>query len=258
MELNYLSNMTYKHVQDLEKKTDLALFPIAPTEAHGPHLPMMVDIISANETTHRAAKKLKDKKIETLIAPTLNYALADIANSFDGNITIRFETVSNMVEDVCVGLAKWGFNRILIVCGHGEPKNIEAIAEGINGASERARLKVNISDWFMKGMPKIASVCKEEHPEWDWHAGEWETALVLLRRPELVDQAELEKLAPNWEGEHLFENISAGKNDWLDLGAPLAYFGDPRKATKDTGDKVYDIFSDIVVQEVMELRKEKF
>jgi creatinine amidohydrolase len=80
---------------------------------------------------------------------------------------------------------------------------------------------------------------------------------VLLRRPELVDQTELEKLAPNWEGEHLFENISAGKNDWLDLGAPLSYFGDPRKATKDTGDKVYDIFSDIVVQEVMELRKEK-
>jgi hypothetical protein len=55
----------------------------------------------------------------------------------------------------------------------------------------------------MKGMPKIASVCEEEHPEWDWHAGEWEIALVLLRRPELVDQTELEKLAPNWEGEHL-------------------------------------------------------
>ncbi len=257
MELNYLSSMTYKQVQVLERKTDIALFPIAPTEAHGPHLPMMVDVLSADEITERAARKLKEKGIETLIAPTLNYALADSSNSFDGNITIRFETVANIVEDVCFALAKWGFNRIMIVCGHGEPRNIKAIAEGAKKASEKTRMETKISDWFMGGLPEIAPVCKEEHPEWDWHAGEWETALVLLRHPELVDEKELGKLEPNWEGEHLVENIAAGKRDWLALGAPLAYFGDPRLATKETGEKVYDIFSDIVVQEVLELREVK-
>ena len=257
MEVNCLSNMTFRQVQELKKRTDIALFPIGTTEAHGPHLPMMVDALSANETTQRAAKKLKTRNIDTLIAPTLNYALTDTANSFDGNITVRFETVANIVEDVCISLAKWRFNRIMIVCGHGERKNIEAIAEGIRRASRKERLKAKISDWFMKGMPKIRAVCKEEHPEWDWHAGEWETALVLLRHPELVDQKELSKLKPNWEGKNLHENIALGKNDWLDLGAPLAYFGDPRMATKSTGDKVYDIFSDIVVEEVIEFKKEK-
>jgi creatinine amidohydrolase len=73
----------------------------------------------------------------------------------------------------------------------------------------------------------------------------------------IVDQKELSKLKPNWEGKNLHENIALGKNDWLDLGAPLAYFGDPRMATKSTGDKVYDIFSDIVVEEVIEFKKEK-
>lgn len=36
-------------------------------------------------------------------------------------------------------------------------------------------------------------------------------------------------------------------------GAPLAYFGDPRLATKETGYLVYDVFSDIVVDEIRRL-----
>ncbi len=256
VEPNYLSHMTYKQVERLAEKTDIALFPIAPTEAHGPHLPMSVDAISANELVERVARKLKLRDVETLIAPTLNYALADVANSFPGNITVRFETIAAMVEDVCVSLAKWGFKRIMIVCGHGERRNIEALAEGAKRACLRADIKLKISDWFINGLPKIASVCREAHPEWDWHAGEWETALVMLRYPELVDYEELNQLKPNWEGEYLRERFAAGKKDWLDVGAPLAYFGDPRLATKETGDKVYEIFSDIVLEEALALKKE--
>ena len=36
MEVNCLSNMTFRQVQDLKKRTDIALFPIGTTEAHGP------------------------------------------------------------------------------------------------------------------------------------------------------------------------------------------------------------------------------
>jgi creatinine amidohydrolase len=256
MKLNYLSQMTTKQVRNLEEKTSIALFPMGPCEVHGTHLPMMVDVVSANEMAERTAQKLKAKGIETLIAPTLPYTLADIANSFDGNITLKLETVASIVEDVCLGLAKWGFTKIVVICAHGEPKNNEAIQEGIKRASlKKPELNVKVSEWFHHGLPRMSSVCRGEHPEWDFHAGEWETGLILLRHPELVDQEELMQLKPNWEAEHLFTNIAAGKNDWLDLGAPLAYLGDPLIATKETGDKVYDIFSDIIVEEVLELIK---
>ncbi len=256
MELNYLSAMTYKQVEHLAARTDMAIFPVGPTEAHGPHLPMSVDVISANEITQRVARKLKGRDQEVLIAPALSYALADVANSFPGNITLRFETVANVIEDVCVGLAKWGFKRILIVCGHGERRNFEALEEGAKRARLRAEIKLKVSGWFNQVGSKIASVCQEEHPEWDWHAGEWETALVMLRHPELVDRDELNKLKPNWEGQYLRARFAAGKNDWLEVGAPLAYFGDPRVATKETGDKVYEIFSDIVLDEALALKME--
>ena len=74
--------------------------------------------------------------------------------------------------------------------------------------------------------------------------------------PELVDERELSTLEPNWEGEYLRARFAAGKKDWLEVGAPLAYFGDPRLASKETGDRVYDIFSDIVLNESLALKME--
>ena len=65
----------------------------------------------------------------------------------------------------------------------------------------------------------------------------------------------MRNLEPNWEGRHLDRLIAEGKNDWLDLGAPLAYYGDPRLATAETGDKVYDVFSDIVAGEALALQE---
>ncbi|MEN6462865.1 MAG: creatininase family protein, partial [Syntrophomonas sp.] len=155
-----------------------------------------------------------------------------------------------------VSLAKWGFNQLIIISGHAEPKNGEAMREGIRKASKKnEQINGMISDWFGKGLPQLGTICNGAHPEWDFHSGEIETSFMLLKYPELVEMEALSKLEPNWEGEHLFENIAAGKDSFADMGAPLAYFGDPRVSTKETGEKLQDFFSDIIVEEVLELLK---
>ena len=53
----------------------------------------------------------------------------------------------------------------------------------------------------------------------------------------------------------VFEDLANGIDNFIDLGAPLAYLGDPRIATAETGEKVYDIFSDIVTDEAEALVK---
>ena len=146
----------------------------------------------------------------------------------------------------------------MVISGHGEQKNRQAIAEGLKRAQAKNEMKAKISEGFAKGLPALINVCLEEHPQWDWHAGEWESALILLRYPEYVDHEELQKLEPNWEGQFMLKRAAEGKKDWLDLGAPLAYFGDPRKARKETADKVYEIFAEIVASEVMALAKEHY
>ena len=191
-------------------------------------------------------------------ATPITYCHADVTNCFPGNTSLRPETVTAMIEDICVSLADSGFYNIIVTSGHADPTNAAAVKQGFVNANAR-NPKVNAvnSEWFDKGIvnggAKEAFNC--EHPEWDLHAGESETAFNLFRNPELIDMNQVAALKANWEGEFLFPRILGGAKDFLECGAPDAYFGDPASATAENGDRQYDIFSDIVVEEVLELLK---
>lgn len=254
MTLHYLADMTYPQVQNLMEKTDIALLPTGPTEVHGPHLPLYTDVYEAQEMTRRVAKLLWEKNhMESLIAPPINYAVADLAMSHPGNTTLRPQTMAMMVEDVLLSLAHWGFKRVAIISGHAEPANNEAIEAGFTAAMAKSPgLQVFNSGWFGLGVQKMGAIMECDHPTWDLHAGEMETSMMLWLKPDLVKKEAYENLEANWKGEHLFENVAAGMSSWVEVGAPLAYMGDPAKADADKGDKLYDLFADIIYGEIQE------
>jgi creatinine amidohydrolase len=246
--LYYLERMTYPQVERLAARTDLALLPVGPPEAHGPHLPIGTDLITARELCARAAHELAARSIECLIAPILPYCLAEVAGSFPGTITVRAEVVAALVADICGGLARSGFRRTLIVSGHAEEENLAALRAGAEQAEE-VGASVWVSRWYGKARPGLFHLLEEDYPEYDIHAGEWETALVLLRAPELVDRAVLDALPPNWETRNISERRAAGARTFPELGAPNAYCGDPRRATSATGENLYAALGRFVAEE---------
>ena len=250
--LLYLERMTYPQVEQLASRTDLALLPIGPPEAHGPHLPVGTDLIAARELCERAAKNLADRGVECLIAPLLPYCLAEVAASFPGTITVRPEVVAALVADICRGLARSGFRRTLIVSGHAEEENLAALEAGAEQATKAGAL-VKVSGWYGDVLPRLFHILEEEHPEYDVHAGEWETALVLLRAPELVDRAALDALPPNWSTRNISERRAAGGRTFPELGAPQAYSGDPRRATPATAESLYASLGEFVAEEGISL-----
>ncbi len=243
--LYVMERMTYLQVERLATRTDLALLPVGPPEAHGPHLPIGTDHIAARELCERAATELAGRGVECLIAPLLPYCLAEVACPFPGTITIRAEVVAALVADICGGLARSGFRRTLIVSGHAEEENMAALVAGAGQAGTPAK----VSRWYRDALPTLLHLLKEEHPEHDIHAGEWETALVLLRAPELVDHAALDTLPPNWETRNISERRAAGARTFPELGAPEAYCGDPRRATPTTAESLYKALGKFVAQE---------
>lgn len=254
MPAHYLFRMNTREVQALAPKTNIALLPIGPTEVHSLHLPLGTDVESALEVCERTSAKLQAMGLDCLIASPINYALADVANCFCGNTTLRPETVAAIVEDVCTSLAKWGFTHIMIMCGHAEPRNIEALQEGANRAMERdTRIFARVSNWLLGS--NIACAMRCAHPEWDIHAGESETALMLMRDPDHVDRDILQTLEPNWEGEFFPARLAEGR-DFMGCGATKAYLGDPRAGCAETGEKVYDIYADFAVAEILKDREE--
>src|SRR5918911_2725947 len=98
--LRFLERMTYPRVEELAARTDLALLPVGPPEAHGPHLPIGTDLIAACELCTRAARQLGARSIECIIAPPLPYCLAEVASPFPGTITVRAEVVADFVGGI--------------------------------------------------------------------------------------------------------------------------------------------------------------
>lgn len=252
MSLNYLSDMNTKQVQKLQKTCNFVFLPIGPTEVHSYYLPTRTDVELAMEVSERAAKKLQEKGIDTLIAPPICYSVADGMNTWPGNTTIRPETVTALIEDVCVSLAKWGFKNILVISGHGEPRHIEAVEAGVQNAMKRdSNIQAKTSDWTARDRELAGHVMKSEHPELEIHAGEHEVGIMMIRCPELVDMEALSKMEPNWADSSFWEKVCSHEHIYTmaELGATDGYFGNPRLATADTGDKFFEIISDHVVEE---------
>jgi len=244
--------MTYPQVERLAASTDLALLPVGPPEAHGPHLPVGTDLLAARELCERAARNLAASDIECVVAPLLPYCLAEVAAPFPGTITVRAEVVAALVADICRSLARSGFQRTLIVSGHAEEENLRALEAGAERGTDRGTL-VRVSRWYESALPRSLHLLKEEHPEYDIHAGEWETSLVMLRAPELVDRTALDALLPNWGTRNISERRAAGARTFPELGAPNAYCGDPRRATPATAEALYAALGRFVVEEAVSL-----
>jgi creatinine amidohydrolase len=246
--LYYMERMTYPQIERLATRTDLAMLPVGPPEAHGPHLPIGTDHTAARELCDRAARELEAEGTECLIAPLLPYCLAEVARPFPGTISIRAEIVAALVADICLGLAASGFRRILVVSGHAEEENLAALRTGAAQA-DKAEALVEVSKWYGDALPGLLHLLEEDHPEYDIHAGEWETALMLLRAPELVDQTALGALPPNWETHNISERRATGARTFPELGAPEAYCGDPRRATPAAAERLYAALGKFVAGE---------
>ena len=57
--LHYIERVTYPQVERPAARTDLALLPVCPPEAHAPHLPMGTDLVAACKLCARAARRTK-------------------------------------------------------------------------------------------------------------------------------------------------------------------------------------------------------
>ncbi|MGB9885430.1 MAG: creatininase family protein [Moorellales bacterium] len=242
----YLDRLTYEEVDRLPREETVIILPVGPLEAHGPHLPLSVDINGALVLSDLAAQLLAQRGISVLIAPALPYALADVAMPFAGTVTLSRETVTSLALDIAKSFARHGFKYLVINCHHLEVPNLAAL----RAAAEAARqfgISVLVSRAIIDSLPQIASHLRSEHPELDIHAGEMETALYLWRFPEMVRNNYLD-LPPVWV--NIRQKFSEGAKDFREVGATRCYLGDPAKASAEAGAELYRILAEALADEV--------
>jgi creatinine amidohydrolase len=176
----FLGEMTNPEVEAFLREHDTVIVPIGSTEQHGPHGPLLTDVLIPQEVARRVATRAG-----AVVAPPINYALSYPHVGFTGVVHIRVPTFMSLVEDVCVSLAAIGFRRIVFLNGHYD--NTYAIAYAC--ASARERLPDGVVAYPINYWDGMTAEESAEYfgPTTGLHANRGETSAVMAINPALVD-----------------------------------------------------------------------
>ena len=173
-----LADLCYPDIQEYLKAKDLILIPMASTEQHGPHLPLKTDTVTAEEVARRVAQQ-----IQVLYTPCIwmGYSPQHLhePGKGRGTITIRAETLLNLMYDVARSLIHHGFNRLIFVNGHGS--NVKVVDPVLRRLRYETGALIGFVKPYMENyvglMQGLMENPLEETP--GWHASELETSQML-------------------------------------------------------------------------------
>lgn len=219
----------------------LAALPVGSTEAHGPHLPLNVDVVIAEEVCRRVAERLHPAR-DVVVFPPIVYSLTEFAAPFSGTVTLPKETAQAHLVAVFTGIIAAGFRELLVVNHHLEPAHFALVHTAAKAVTDATGARVVVPDHRRKPTGPLLG---EEFMRGGSHAGCYETSLVMAAAPELVRMALLQKLPDN--PVNLPGAIKAGATDFLQAGGPEAYFGAPATATPENGDALFETIVEATV-----------
>jgi len=176
----FLGEMTNPEVKAFLEKHYTVIIPTGATEQHGPHGPLLTDVLIPQEIARRAAPELN-----AVVAPPLSYTLSYPHVGFPGLVHIRIPTFMAMIEDLCVSFAASGFRRIIYLNGHYD--NTYAIAYACANAAERLPKGTQafpVNYWDALTSEEVAEFSGLAN---GLHANLAETSAVMRINPDLVD-----------------------------------------------------------------------
>jgi len=225
----------------------VVLIPVGATEQHGPHLPTGVDTFLAAEACLRASAILVEKNQPVVCAPSLPWGLSEHHVAFGGTLTLPLTTYYLLLKDLCSSVNRAGFQRIVIVNGHGG--NISAL----NAIVDQLALDLPGADVSVATYVAVAPARVEQILETQgsiMHACEGETSMMLAAFPGLV----AEQLLPQAVGpESGLRSDAVPLYRWRSFRdvTENGVSGDARSATADKGEELLDMFAEALAEQVL-------
>lgn len=229
--------LSWPRMKALAEAGAVALLPVGSTEAHGPHLPLCVDVVIAEEVCRRVARRLSR---DVVVFPAVTYSLTDFAAPFSGTVSLEAEVARGLLSGVLRGILHGGFRTIGVINHHLEPAHFRVVHEA--GKATQAALPAARVVVVDHRRPPTGPQLGHEFMHGGSHAGRYETSLMLAAAPSLVDDAARRAL-PSLEID-LPGAIKQGAKNFLECGGHDAYFGAPADATADEGERLFEILAE--------------
>ena len=244
------NRLTWSEMNDAIAAQKLVILPTGSTEQHGRHLPLDVDLFLCESVCLEVGRRAADK---VLVLPPIPYGLNLHHIDFPGTIHIEPETFIAYCLNVTKSVAYHGFEKILLVNGHGSNQPL------IDLIARKTVLATNslcfATGYFLFLMEKFREIKESEIIA---HADEFETSLYLHLAPERVQMDKAVK-----DDDRMGEFVSSDStgnypvrfNDFWGRWTQTGVHGDATKATAEKGAVIFEAAVDGLVRLVDELRE---
>jgi creatinine amidohydrolase len=184
--VNYEDLTVPLFMQALDRSARTCIIPLGILEKHGNHLPLGTDLINIRTTAIKAAMQEY-----VVVFPKYYVGQINEARHQPGTIAYSPELIWMMMEETLDELSRNGFNKILLVNGHGGNNWLEYFSMSLLHKKKDYAV-------YVYGLPDesiypetVKKLTKTNDP--GGHAGEFETSAMMVNRPELVHKESIEE-----------------------------------------------------------------
>jgi creatinine amidohydrolase len=207
-------------------------------EQHGPHLPLGTDALFADRLVEALIQALP-AELPIWRLPVQQIGFSPEHQGFAGTFSLRAEQLIPVVEAVGAELARCGFQRLVLMNGHGGQIGLLEVAARQLRVGHPSLAVLPCFLW--RGLEDLASLIPEPERSHGLHAGLAETSLMLHLAPQLV--------GPDRQPDGLHHPISPPEGWSWEGRAPTAWLtrdlsstgvvGDPTEATAELGQALF-------------------
>lgn len=223
---------------------DVVVLPWGATEPHNRHLPYATDVYEVEAVAAEAARRAWEGGARPLVLPAIPFGANEQQMDLRGTVNLHPSTQALVLSDVVEGLEGQGFDRLMILNGHGGNDFRAMIRE----LQSRTTVFLSTLDWFR--IPGVAELFEDPGD----HAGEMETSLMLHLRPELVGPLESagEGAGRAWKLSAIREGWAWAPRQWSRVTDDTGV-GDPGPATPEKGEACFDLVCQRIADHLREL-----
>lgn len=228
------NRLTWPEMNDAIARQPVVILPTGSTEQHGHHLPLDVDLFLTESICHELGRRAEGR---VLVLPPIPYGLNRHHLDFPGTIHVGAERWIAFCVDVTKSVAYHGFEKLLLVNGHGSNVPlIDIVARRTTWETGSLCAAVHYFAFALEAFEAVRDT------EVIAHADEFETSLYLHLAPERVrmDRAraddDVRGRFVSSDSTTSYARFSDYWSRWTDLGV----HGDPRTATAAKGAVIFE------------------
>jgi len=241
---------SWQEVEEMDRANTPILIPLGSTEQEGTHLPLGVDTYVAEHLAHEVAKET-----DALAGPSLPVGYSEWFSEFPGTVSLKAETVMQVLREYTSSLIRDGFKKLIFVNGHGGNSTAVDIVAREFILRDNAQIAM-VEVW------KIANSLAQDIPELKEHtfkhAGEIMTSIMLYLHPEMVtmQRAKIEYVKSSKEhftakstlGPAEFQGIEIRLYDRAKHLTKSGIMGDPSAAAAQKGEVVFNRLKSYLIE----------